>query len=201
MSEADSALITDKSGTSFRAWLKPSESGADDNQVTLQLTDGTRFVVPRSVLIPAGEGHFELSLNLRDYARGAGAAENASEDTVISVAQETLRVGKRTVERGVVQLKKRVAERQETVVVPLQRERALIERVSVGHVVSEAAPVRYEGDTMIIPLYEEVLVVSKQLVLVEEVRIRTQRSERHEPQPVTLRREEVSVERRGAEGL
>lgn len=71
----------------------------------------------------------------------------------------------------------------------------------MGHVVSEAAPVRYEGDTMIIPLYEEVLVVSKQLVLVEEVRIRTQRSERHEPQPVTLRREEVSVERRGAEGL
>lgn len=201
--------IVDKSGTSFKAWLRPAPEGADDSQVTLQLTDGTQFLVPHNVLIPAGEGRFELSMSLRDYARGAAIsgdvkgtkAENGSEDTVIPIVEETLRVDRRTVERGVVQLHKRVVERQETVDVPLQQERIEIERVSINRVVSEAAPVRQEGDTMIVPLFEEVLAVSKQLMLVEEVRITTQRTERREQQQVTLRREEVSVGRKEDEGL
>ncbi len=207
MSEAESVLIVDKSGASFRAWLRPAPEGGDEGQVTLQLTDGTKFLVPRDLLIPAGEGRFELSINLRDYARGAvtdeslveGAEAETSEDTVIPVVEETLRIGKRTVERGVVQLRKRVVERQETVDIALQQERVEVERVSIGRPVDEATLVRQEGDTMIVPLFEEVLVVSKQLMLVEEVRITTQRTERREPQQVMLRREEVEIERKEVE--
>ena len=81
----------------------------------------------------------------------------------------------------------------------MQQARVRLERVSVNQVVSEAAPVRYEGDTMIVPLYEEVLVVSKQLMLAEEVRITKARTEYRKPQQVTLRRETVELSREAAQ--
>ena len=193
MNGAEAVVIADASGLTFKAWLKTAEGNETDPQVTLQLTDGTQFLVSRDLLVPAGEGRFKLSVNLRDYARNSRA--EASEDTVIPVVEETLQIGKRSVTKGVVQLSKRVVERQETVDLPLQQERVEIERVSVNRLVSEAAPVRFDGDTMIVPLFEEVLVVSKQLMLVEEVRISKVRSERRDPQQVTLRRETVEVRR------
>jgi stress response protein YsnF len=55
--------------------------------------------------------------------------------------------------------------------------------------------VRYEGDTMIVSLLEEVLVVETRLLLKEEVRMTTRRTETHRPVTVTLRREDVTVER------
>ena len=204
MNGAESAVVTDASGATFKAWLKTAEGHEHDPQVVLQLTDGTQFLVPRDLLVSTGEGHFKLSVNLRDYARNSRAeaskdtAEDVAEDTVVSVAEETLQVGKRSVTKGVVRLSKRVVERQETVDLPLQQARVKLERVSVNQVVSEAAPVRYKGDTMIVPLYEEVLVVSKQLMLAEEVRITKARTEQRQPQQVTLRRETVELSREAA---
>lgn len=122
------------------------------------------------------------------------------EDAVITLAEESLRVGKRTVERGRVVLRKTVSERTETVDLPLTREEVEIERLSIGRPVEEAEGVRYEGDVMVIPRYEEVLVVSKQLVLVEELRVTRRRREHREPQAVVLRREELNVERTGDAG-
>jgi len=42
---------------------------------------------------------------------------------------------------------------------------------------------------------EEVLVVEKRLILREEIHIRKQRIETHQPQRITLHSEEVRVER------
>ena len=192
MNEAEPVQISDPSGLSVRAWLKPAEGDENASQV-LQLTDGTQFTVPRDLLVPAGDGRYTLSVSLREYVRKT--PEAAAEETVVSLAEETLQVGKRTVERGRVRLHKTVSERLETVELSLMREEVEVERISVNRPVDEAEPVRYEGEVMVIPRYEEVLVVSKQLVLVEELRVRTVRSERREPQQVTLRREELSVER------
>ena len=61
-------------------------------------------------------------------------------------------------------------------------------------------PVRQEGDTTILTLIEEVVVVEKRLRAVEEVRVTKRQSVRHEPQTVTLRREEAVVERLTAAG-
>jgi uncharacterized protein (TIGR02271 family) len=52
-----------------------------------------------------------------------------------------------------------------------------------------------EGDTMVIPIIEERVIVTKRLVLVEEVRVKKIRREVREPQSVKLRREEVVVGR------
>jgi stress response protein YsnF len=54
---------------------------------------------------------------------------------------------------------------------------------------------RYEGDTLIIPVIEEVLVVEKKLLLKEEVHITKYVGETQQEKTVTLRSEEVSVER------
>ena len=194
MNEAEPVQISDPSGLSVRAWLKPAEGDENASQV-LQLTDGTQFTVPRDLLVPAGDGRYTLSVSLREYVRKT--PEAAAEETVVSLAEETLQVGKRTVERGRVRLHKTVSERTETAELTLMRDEVEVERVSVNRPVDEAEPVRYEGEVMVIPRYEEVLVVSKQLVLVEELRVKTVRSERREPQQVTLRREELSVERTG----
>jgi stress response protein YsnF len=56
-------------------------------------------------------------------------------------------------------------------------------------------PVRHENDTMIVSIMEEVLVVEKRLLLKEELHIRKQRVETHEPQHITLRSEEALIER------
>ena len=47
---------------------------------------------------------------------------------------------------------------------------------------------------------QEVLVVHKQLRLVEELHIRKRRTEEHDPRQVTLRKEEVIVERLEPQG-
>lgn len=178
----------------------------------LRLTDGTQFLVPSDLLSPTGDARYALAVSLREYARDPDIAEVASsieqayvdpaatalqdgDQTIFQLAEETLRVGKRTVERGRVRVIKRVVERQETVDQRLLREEVTVERIPVNRVVEQAEPVRYEGDTTIIPLYEEVLVFEKRLMLVEEVRVTRRQTERRDPQTVTLRREEVVVER------
>jgi stress response protein YsnF len=81
----------------------------------------------------------------------------------------------------------------------LTEEHAEIERVQVGRYVTEAQPIRHEGDVVIVPIIEEVLVIQRRLLLKEEVRIRRKRTTRHHQEVVALRKEEAVVLRR-AEG-
>ena len=120
---------------------------------------------------------------------------------VVPVIAEQLEIGKREVERLGVRLTKTVSERTETVEVPLIEEHTEVERVSVNRAVDAAPPVRYEGDTMIVPVLEEVLVTEKRLVLREELHIRKKQVEVRIPHHVILRREHIEVERpeRGAD--
>ena len=74
-----------------------------------------------------------------------------------------------------------------------------VERVPINREVAEPPPVRQEGDTTIVPILEEVLVVEKRLVLREEVRITKRRREISERHRVTLRREQAEIERLPAE--
>ena len=78
---------------------------------------------------------------------------------------------------------------------PLLREEVIIARVPVNRVVEGPIPVRYEGDTMIISLLEEVLIVETRLLLKEEVHMTTRRTDTYTPERVTLRHEDVTIER------
>ena len=116
----------------------------------------------------------------------------------LAVAEEQLEVGKREVETGRVRVAKRVVQRRETVDVPLMREEIDIRRVPMNRPVDAPVPVRQEGDVTIVSVLEEVLVVSTQLVVKEELHISRRRSEVHEPQEVSLRSEQVEVTRTDA---
>jgi uncharacterized protein (TIGR02271 family) len=111
------------------------------------------------------------------------------------VLQEELEVGTRVVETGRVRIQKLVHEREELVDPPLQREEIVVERVPVNRIVEGPVAVRSEGDTLIIPLLEEVLVVEKRLLLKEELHLTKRQVEVHSPQRVRLRREEAVIER------
>jgi uncharacterized protein (TIGR02271 family) len=77
----------------------------------------------------------------------------------------------------------------------LSNENVDVERISIDRVVDVAPPVRTEGDITIIPVLEERLVIEKQLVLLEEVRIRRHSFVETVEVPVTVRKQRASVER------
>jgi uncharacterized protein (TIGR02271 family) len=110
--------------------------------------------------------------------------------------QEELDVRTRRVETDSgVRVSKTVEQREELIDAPLTREEVDVERVAINRTVEAPIGVRYEGDTMIIPIFEEVLVVEKRLVLKEEIRVTRRRSEFRATQRVALRREIADVER------
>jgi uncharacterized protein (TIGR02271 family) len=119
----------------------------------------------------------------------------ADDTRVIPVIEETLDVQKLQVETGGVRIIKVVHEREEVVNVPRVREEVTVERVTLNRLVDTPVSMRQEGDTLIIPLLEEVVVMEKRLMLKEELRITKRRIEEQASQQVTLRREEVVVER------
>ena len=114
----------------------------------------------------------------------------------IALAAEQLDVEVKTVETARVRIATRVVETEQVVALPLQRDEVEIETISINRVVTEASPVRYEGDVTIVPVYEERLVVAKQLILKEELHITRRTSvQPSQPQSVKLRHEEVTVTR------
>jgi uncharacterized protein (TIGR02271 family) len=124
-----------------------------------------------------------------------GASMPADPKTIVPLAEEELHVGKRLVETGRVAIHKTVETREEAIDLPLLREDVVVERVPINQYVQGPVQIHEDGDTLVIPLLEEVLVTEKRLLLREEVRISRRRGEAHRPQNVLLRHEEAHIER------
>ena len=119
-----------------------------------------------------------------------------SQSVVVPVLEETIHISKETVESGRVKLTKVVHEDTETVSVPVFHDDVQVERIPVNAFVETAPPaVRYEGETMIVSVLKEVVVTQTRLMLVEELHVTKRQIKTDEVQRVTLRREEVQVER------
>jgi uncharacterized protein (TIGR02271 family) len=162
-------------------------------EVLVSLEGGQQVWVPVQALIRQDEGRYEVPMALADLKRAG--AEPREPPLVLPVLAEALDVRTRPVETGRVRIHKTVQAREVLVDEPLLREEVIIERVPVNRVVEGPIPVRYEGDTMILSLLEEVLVVETRLLLKEELHLTKRRTETHQPACVTLRREEVTIER------
>jgi uncharacterized protein (TIGR02271 family) len=141
------------------------------------------------------------SLLQQDHAFAGPQATGVATDATILIplVQEQLQVGKRTVETGKVQLQKSSEAYDVTLDESLAVSIWKVERVPMNEVVERAPASRQEGSTTIYPLVEERLVLTKQLVLVEEIRVTQEFSERRDTQTVTLRRETLSVDREPAQ--
>ena len=117
---------------------------------------------------------------------------------VLPVIAEEVHVGVRQVDTGSgVRLHKTVTEQPFQIDQALLRDAIEVKRVPVDRIValSDAPSARQEGDTFIVPVLEEILVVEKRLRIKEEVHItRTARQEQY-ADTVVLRTEHVEVER------
>jgi stress response protein YsnF len=113
----------------------------------------------------------------------------------IPIAHEELHVDKKIVEQGRVRVATHVHERTARIQEELAREDVDVEWVDIDREVDSIPEIRTEGDTLIVPLFEEVLVVEKRLVLRQELRLtRRMRSRPYEAE-IPLRRMEAEVER------
>ena len=148
----------------------------------LHLSGGRIIQIPTSVL--AQESRHPATRT---------SAESGAE--VIPLIEEQLVVGKQVVETAKVRLHKTVQLYEETLNEPLAIRTFDIERIVLNRPVESAPAVRQEGETTIYPLVEEQLVLTKQLILKEEVHVTRRDTERVYTQVVTLRREHLTVER------
>ncbi|MDB5793117.1 MAG: hypothetical protein JWQ80_3141 [Massilia sp.] len=116
----------------------------------------------------------------------------------VPVIAEQLAVGTRTVDTGRgVRVHKTVIEQPVTIDERLARDEVEVRHVPVDRIVApdEAPANRYEGDTLIVPILEEVLVVERRVRIKEELHITRIRREEHYQEEVVLKAEQVSVER------
>ncbi|MGJ7917259.1 DUF2382 domain-containing protein [Massilia sp. LXY-6] len=122
---------------------------------------------------------------------------NGPESLKVPVVREEVEVEKQVVDTGRgVRIHKTVAEHPCHIDERLLRDDVEVSHVPVDRIVPlDAAPAtRYEGDTLVVPILEEVLVVERRVRIKEELRItRTRREERH-AETVMLKSEQVSVE-------
>ena len=120
---------------------------------------------------------------------------SSNRSATIPLVEERLEVGKRTVATGTVRLTKTVQEYTEALDETLAARTFDVERIVINQPVNAPPPVRQEGNTTIYSLVEERLVLTRELVLKEEIRIIQRDIERHDTQVVTLHKEHISVER------
>jgi len=128
----------------------------------------------------------------------AGIPEDQTENISVPVIEEELEVGKRRVEGDRVSVRTVPRERTEVVEQPLESMEVEIERIAIDREIDTAPDIRNDGDTTIIPIVEERLVVEKRLFLREEIHVHRRRVVTQFRQNVTLRSQDVVVERRDA---
>jgi uncharacterized protein (TIGR02271 family) len=114
---------------------------------------------------------------------------------VLPLLSEEISVSRRIVETGVVKVSTVTHGREVLVDEPVVHERVEVERIPIGRFVDTFPDVREEGDTTIIPVVEEVVVIEKRLVLKEEVHLRRIRVTEQHRELVVLREQDAIITR------
>jgi uncharacterized protein (TIGR02271 family) len=191
------AEVTTANGRKGSVDLDELNQAASSDLVRVQMADSQQIWIVSETLVPQSEGQYLLPIAVPELPRHPklNEAVGESEMTVIPVIEEQAIISKRQVQGGKVRISKVVREREETVHTTLSHQETDVTRVPVGEFVSEPEQTRQEGDTLIVPVYEEVLVVEKRLRLRERLIITKRLVEEDHDEPVVLRAEEAFVER------
>ncbi len=97
--------------------------------------------------------------------------------------------------QGIVRITKRVEMHPVHAPIEIRTEHVTVRRIRRNEVVAAAREPWQEEDTLIIPVYEERLVTATELVLVEEVHVRTRSDSTRVELKEAIRREVVDIER------
>jgi uncharacterized protein (TIGR02271 family) len=122
------------------------------------------------------------------------------DEIVLPLAAEELVTATSPLHSGSVRVQTHVQKRTERVEASLLRDSVEVRRVAVNRVVTETPEVRHEGDTMIVPVMEEQLVITRQLVLKEEIHLIMRRTTEPFAEDVELHRENADVQHLDASG-
>ncbi len=170
-------------------------SGAGHLRVPIEQVDTTSSTATevRLVATPA-----DLSA-YRDVGHAEGiktklGATLADGELFVPVHEEVLVPTTREIPLGEVVIHKRVEQVPSEATVNVGHDEVLVERVAVNEQIDTAPTPRQEGDTLVIPVVEEVLVTEKRLMLREEVRITRRRRTEQVTVSDTVRREVLDVE-------
>ena len=117
------------------------------------------------------------------------------DQVVVPLHAEEVSVAKKRIITGQVKVGTVTKESEHLVEELLEHEHVEIERTAVGKQVDKPPPVREEGDTLIIPILEEIVVVERRLLLKEEVRVRRTREKQPYQERVVVRKQEAVITR------
>jgi uncharacterized protein (TIGR02271 family) len=123
------------------------------------------------------------------------SSAKSTDDPTLTLHAEELNVTKEAVETGRVRVSKQTHTREVAVNEALLRESAEIETIPIGRQIFEMPSVRHEGETIIVPIVEEVIHTERRLMLKEEVRITRRKITEQFHDRVTLRYQEAVVTR------
>lgn len=190
-------LIVDAEGQCAHVLAIEETSGAA--QLRLQLPHQRQLRLRADIVQLRDDGGYFLPFSFAELDAAHDSAPHTYTEApqVIPVLREDLQFDKRAVDTGRgVRVHRHTSERSEVVDQPLRRDELAVTRVPVNKAVDRNAvpAARQEGDTLIVPVFEEVLVVDKQLRLKEEIHITRHQTEVRAPQTVTLKTEQVTVE-------
>jgi len=158
-----------------------SEAQEQPVRVPLEVVDTVASTADRIVLTGAIADRMDA-----DVVEAGGTL------TIPVVAEEAV-ANVREVEQGRAIIEKRVETVPHVAKVEVGSDEVDVERVRLDQEVDVAPTIRQEGDTLIVPVVEEVLVVTKRYLVREEVRVTKRRVVREETLREELRREVVTV--------
>ncbi|HEY0793344.1 MAG TPA: PRC and DUF2382 domain-containing protein [Chthoniobacterales bacterium] len=130
---------------------------------------------------------------------GTSGSRTGGEAVELVLAEEQLKITKRTVPAGFVRVRKIIVTEQVQVPVEVRREDVVIERVEAGDAMG-ADVVPFDGKTFEIVLHEERVVVSKEIHVSGAVRVRRTVQIEGETLRETVRHQDVEVLRAGESG-
>ena len=116
-------------------------------------------------------------------------------ELIVPLRVEEISVSVQPVITGRVRVHVQTQERPQTIDEPVASTRVEVERVAIGRVVDEHPPVREEGDTTIISVVEEVLVIERRLMLKEEIRLTRVTTREQHRETLVLREQQATIER------
>jgi uncharacterized protein (TIGR02271 family) len=161
----------------------------------------TEPVRPMADLLADGEAPASRSANPPDKIWTDEPTPFTESDRKIELREEQLVAQRELVDLGEIVIRTTVDEVPGRLEVDAIREEAEVEHVPVGQVVTERKEPWEENGTLVIPLYEEQLVVVKRLYLREELRIRRVGTTARQVFQDTLRQERLVVDDPNQTGL
>lgn len=118
-------------------------------------------------------------------------------ERTIPLREERLKVHKRPVEAGSVDIRKEVVTENKTITVPVEREEVVIERRPASGRVVEGSMTGAGAEEIRVPLRKEEVDIDKETVVTEEVSVGKRTVHGTEKASGTVRKEELKVEKHG----